>query len=192
MKENLKYRLLGIITAAIALGVSVALICVIANAAILSGGLLFICAMVLAILVAVILLLAWDSRRKVRSIIAIVLAVILIAVEILGIRYVSVGHSTLEQITEPQIDYAEVGVFVRKDDTAKTLGDVADYKFGILDVQDRVITDLALEELKEVYSKEVVCDEFSGIENLMDALLKDKKTDCIVINKSMLELLEET
>lgn len=192
MKELIKHRLLGMITTFLLFATSVALIWVIADAAILSGVLIFICAMLIMMFIAFVFWLSMDSRRRVKSVIAVVLAVALIVGESFGIYYISIAQSTLEQITEPQKEITEVGVFVRKEDKAQTINDVKDYKFGILDVQDREITDSAIAELNKNYAKAITYDEFSGLENLMDALLKDKKVDCIVLNKSMLELLEET
>ncbi len=192
MKETLKYRLLGLTTAIVVLITSIIFICVVAGAAILSGGLIFICAIVFVFLIATVLALAWDSRYKVRSIFAVILAVIIVIVQGFGIYYVAIGRSTLQQITEPKKEYAEIGVFVRKDDKAQALRDVADYPFGILDVQDRVATDMALERISDRLLTEVEPEQYSGIEDLMDALLKDKKVDCILLNKSFLELLEET
>lgn len=192
VKEKLRYHWIGIIAASVTFIGSIVLIVSILRAALLSGLLVFIASLIFALFVATILALAWDRRHLPRTIIAIVMAVITLFVQCMGVYYVSVGRSTLEKITTPAIDYNEIGVYVRKDDAAKTLSDVSKYKFGILDVQDRKSTDYAIEEISKKLSKDITYDEFSGIEDLMDALLKDKSVDCIVINKGMLELLEET
>ncbi|MEE1197637.1 MAG: LCP family protein [Acutalibacteraceae bacterium] len=192
MYYNDKHRLLGWITSGLLLVSSIIFIIVLAGAKILSGGLIFICALFFALLLAGVFALGFDSRKKAKAIIAVVLAVIIIAAQCFGIYYISIGRSTLEQITKPEIDFAEVGVFVRNEDPAQSLGDVKEYKFGILDVQDRVVTDLAIEKINSELSAQINDEQFSGIENLMDALLRDKKVDCIIINKSFLELLDET
>lgn len=138
-----------------------------------------------------ILAFSLDSRKKLRTTAMAILSIIIILIQIFGSYYLLVGFSTLEKITNVETEKSEVGIYVRDDDPAKSIEDAKKYTFGILEVQDREITDSALSKIANTLGKAVKTKEYGSIEELMDALLQTKEVYAIVLNKSFLELFAE-
>ena len=191
MNAERKHRILGLIVAACSVILSGIFVYILIDTKMLTWQLLAIIGAVLAGAAVGIWALARDSRKRIRSIIAIALAVVLLGVETAGSYYVLLAKKTLEDITEPVVDVTEIGIYVRTDDAAKILADTGDYVFGILEVQDRKATDTALKDLATTFGKEPTVQEFADIEALMDALLTEKTVDAIVVSKAFLDILEE-
>lgn len=191
MNAENKHRILGLIVAGVSVILSGIFVYILMDTKLLTWQLLAIIGAVLAGAAVGIWALARDSRRRIRSIIAMVLAVVLLGVETMGSYYVLVAKKTLEDITEPVVDVTEVGIYVRNEDAAKILADTGDYVFGILAVQERKATDTALDHLKETFGKAPTVQEFADIEELMDAFLTEKTVSAIVVPKAFLDILEE-
>ncbi len=191
MREKLRGREFCVITAAVLAIALCAFIYILADSAIFPLRIVFFVAAALFILSAASVYLAYNINKRRRCIVSAVLSVILIIVQAFGCYYVLVGRNTLEKITDPDAEYSEIGIFVRADDPAEMLADIKDYAFGVLDVQDRESTDKALEEISNELKTELEVAEYSGVEALMNALLRDREIGVIVINKSFLDLLED-
>lgn len=190
MKEKLKNKVLGLSLTAFTFLTSCIFIILLAITDFFTWQLLLVCGIILLVFAAGVLLLAWDSRKKVRTIIAIVIAVIVFAEQAIGSYYVLIAHNTLKKITETEVEYSEIGIYVRKEDTAEKLNDVKNYVFGILELQDRESTDKVVTEISDKLKVVIEPKSYSGIEDLMTALLEKKEIDVIVVNQSFLDLLE--
>lgn len=191
MKENFKYRIFGICITAFFLLASGVFIYFLITTKFLTATLIIVGAVALALVGAGIFFLSIDCRKKVRTVIASILTLIVFVMQIFGSYYLLVGKTTLEKITTPEIEMVEVGVYVRLDDSAKSLEDAKNYTFGILEVQDREITDTALSKLAKALGKSVNTKSFNSIEEMMDALLVEKEIYAIILNKSFLDLFAD-
>jgi anionic cell wall polymer biosynthesis LytR-Cps2A-Psr (LCP) family protein len=191
MKENIKYRIFGICLTAFLSLASAVFVYLLATTKFLTAVLVVVGAIALAGVCAGVFFLANDSRKKLRTIIASVISLLIFVVQIFGSYYLLVGKTTLEKITTPEVEKAEVGVYVRIDDNAKSLEDAKNYTFGILDVQDREITDSALSKISKILGKSVNTKSYGSVEELMNALLNEKEIYAVILNKSFIELFAE-
>ena len=102
------------------------------------------------------------------------------------------GVKTLTNITKKAtVERAGIGIYVREDDPADSVEDTAGYRFGILEELDRKNTDLAIEKITATTGA-IETENYSGITELVDSLLQDRKTDAILLNSEFFVLLEET
>jgi LCP family protein required for cell wall assembly len=191
MENKTKTWIYGIVITALALVGSVVSLCILLGTELLTATIIgVICALDLALL-AVIYLLSRDSQHKIRAAIGTSLAALMLVVQFVGCYYIANGASALSHISRPSVEYVDVGIYVRADDPAGELVDIKDYKVGILAVQDRENTDLALNEAEKEAGFTLVTVEFDGLEALMDGLLKDKTIDAVLLNVAFLDLLSE-
>lgn len=191
MKKIGKFGIYGLIMTFILIVTGCILMYILVNSSLLTSELLLIAGAVFLSLTVAVNALTRDSRRRVRTVLGTILALVVMLVEFCVGYYVGIGVGALEEITVPESEYAEIGVFVKKDDSAQNLSDTKGYTFGILDVQDRIATDFALEEISKQLGEDVTIKEYAGIAELMDGLLVDKDSKAIILNKSFLDLLED-
>lgn len=191
MKHNFKHRVFGISLTAFLGLTSLAFIYFLATTKFLTALWIFAVATGLVLLSAGVFFLSFDSRKRLRCVIAAVLALMVFAVEVFGSYYLLVGKFTLEKITEAEAERSEVGVYVRTEDEAQSLQDAKNYIFGILEAQDRTVTDSSLSKISKTLGKTVNTQSYNSIEELMNALIYKKEVYAIVLNKSFLDLFEE-
>lgn len=191
MKNSLKIWLPGILISAVLLISNIVFFLLVSNTSLLSAKWLIPAAVVLAALTVGVYFLVRKSDRLVRMIVGGVLALIIIVAEAIGAWYIAHGASALNEITTPQKEFAEIGVYVRSDDPAADVSDAKDYSFGILGELDRDNTDAAVKELSALLEKEPSLTPYAGIIELTDALICEKAVDAIIINSAFLELLED-
>lgn len=165
--------------------------CVLATTHILPALGIALCVVAFILVELGILAFSLDSRKKLLTAAMAIFSAIIILIQILGSYYLLVGRSALEQITQVETEKSEVGVYVRIDDPAKSLQDAKNYTFGILEVQDRKITDSALSDIGRILGKAVNTKSYSSIEELMSALLDSKEVYAILLNKSFLDLFSD-
>lgn len=192
MKKAFKPLLPSIIITAFCLLVTVLFVYIIFSTKMLAlKWNLIIIALLLALLAGVFLLTK-NVKQKVRFVLGCSLAFFMVVLELLGAYYIGQGVSALGKITTPNVEYAEIGIYVRKDDDAKTLIDAKDYIFGVLETLDRDATNLAVKKINSEMGLEIDTSDFSGITEQMNALITDKTVGAVIVNKSFLELLSET
>ncbi len=192
MKISIKRRILGLSVSSVLLIACCIFTYLVIKTAFLTTALEITLGGGLLLITGLVFWLTFDSKKRVRTIIGIIIAVLVLALQISGGYYISVGLNTLDEITQPSAELAEIAVFVEKDDPAKTIEDAKNYTYGILSTLDRELTDSALEELNTLLGQEVATLGFAGVSELLDALLTEQRINAIVLNKSFLEILEET
>ena len=191
MKIGLKHRLYGIILTAvflIACGVFVGIVIetgIVAWPFLIAAGVFFL------LWAGLIFFLAKDSRKKIRSIIAFILALIILLIECFGGYYLILGRNAIHEIVDPEKEYVEIAVYVRDDDPATSVNDIRGYTVGILQKQNRTETDKAVEQISKTLNMSINTVTYSGIEELMDALLDQKYINAIVVNSSFIDLLAD-
>jgi polyisoprenyl-teichoic acid--peptidoglycan teichoic acid transferase len=144
----------------------------------------------LALVIALVTVLIWNPGKKGRCITGAVLSVLFSAVFIIGAVYINKGVDTAKEITTPQEETANVGIYVRADDINDFSQVAATYRYGILAQQDRNNTDDAIEQLDRQYNVTITPQEYDGLPQLIDAIL-GKDVDAIILNSAYLDLLPE-
>lgn len=191
MKENFKFHIIGPVVTLVSLITSGVFIYKLAASSILTVNLVIVTAAVFLVLCGGVFLLTFDSRKRVRTVIGCVIAAVIIALQIAGSYYIHIGTKALEEITDPETEYSDIGVYVKAEDPAQSLADTKDYIFGILEIQDRAVTDQALNKISAELNCQLTLREYAGVEELISALLDTGEVNAIVLNKSFLDLLED-
>jgi LCP family protein required for cell wall assembly len=83
-----------------------------------------------------------------------------------------------------------VNVYVNTDNSAQSINDAADYKFGILADMDRESTDDTINKINKALGKEINIKEYSGVTELFDALLKGK-VGAIILNEGYISIVQD-
>lgn len=158
----------------------------------LTAGLTALLIVLLLAANATVFWLTKDFLKKLRFITGIILAIVIIAIEILALYVLNPITNALNKITTPQVEQAQMGVYVRVDDEAEALKDVKNYEFGILSAIDPKPTELAVEEINSTLGTVITTKDYDTLIDMMDGLIKKKDVGVIILNKSLLEILEET
>lgn len=192
MSKNLKESIPGISVTLLSIISSCILLYIIANTALLTAKIIWLCIALFAIVAVAVFILTISIKRKVRFIIGCVLAALIIVLQIIGGYFLATGAATLSDITKPDVEHAEIGVYVRKKDKAVTIADAKDYNFGIMEILDRGATDIAIEKINGEVGATIKTVSYTDVYSLIDALINTNDIGAIIINKSFLDLLDET
>lgn len=119
-----------------------------------------------------------------------IISLFMIIVSAIGVYYLSIGYGKAKDLTGANTQIDVVNVYVMKDDAATTLGDAADYTYGILAVLDRENTDKTLDNVEKILSKSVKTKEYEGYIQLVEALFEGE-VNAIVLNEAYLDPLVE-
>ena len=192
MKAFIKKHIFSLCLTVFLILTSITFVIILVSTKLLSVGIILACAFASLCVTAGVFFLSYNTKKRWLMAISIVLAVILLFTQAAGCYFAVVGSMALKKITKPVEEYSEISLYVRKDDAAQSLADIAGYKIGILEIQDRESTDFALSEINKALNTTLETGEYESIERLMDGLLFSKKVNAVVINESFLELLEDT
>lgn len=188
MKVNKFLFFIGKFLSAILAGAVVSLLSGLALLQMLPTTYLVVAGALLFGVVALILILTWSGRGKVKMPIGLVLAVIMLFATITGTVYVLKTVDMLESISESGTETVHVGIYVRSDDTNDYNAVSKDYCYGILKKLDRESTDIILQQMTQTFGKSPTCLEFQSLPELIKELL-DGKVDAIILNQEYLTLL---
>ena len=144
----------------------------------------------LVIFVLLIGILTWNSHKRFRFVIGIFVAVIMSVIYILAGVYIHKTTSALYEISGVNTEVAQVGIYVKEEDVAGSINDTENYTYGILSELDRENSDKTLEKIKEETGKEVTVQEYRGLTELVDGLVRGE-TGAIVLNQAYQAILEE-
>lgn len=146
--------------------------------------------LVMALLVVCVAFLWKDIYKKTKVVIGVILAIVILAVSISGIVFLSRTMKTLRAMTtESDITVTEMSLYVRNEDPAQTLNDCTAYTIGIMEVQDRDVTNEAIQELQESLKCNLTTMEFEGPIHLVEALLTEN-VDAILFSPLFFELVQ--
>ncbi len=191
MKEKFKQKLIGLIIGLVLLAASGTFIWYISLTGMVPFKYLIIGSVAFALLILTVVLLCININKTWRSLIGCLLSFVILALQFFAVDFIGAGTKALEQITNIQVEYAEVGVFVRADDPAEHITDLDNYKFGVLKSLDRNVTDKAIENVIGLLGGNITVAEHETIDEAADALLNLKEIDAIIVNKAFLDLLIE-
>lgn len=99
-------------------------------------------------------------------------------------------YNTLHQISEPTELTAYVDLFVRKDDSAQSIEDVAGYSFAITEYYDIENTRRAIEQLETKLGTKIQTVTFNHVYDMADALMNGQ-VDALLINTAYISILVE-
>lgn len=119
-----------------------------------------------------------------------VIAVIIILILGIGSFLLVKSNQLLSGISGSNKKVDTIGVYVRNDNPAKTLGDAADYNFGILQTLDRQNTDNAISKINTTVGKEIKTTEYTDMIEMADALLNGQ-IDGIILNSAFIETIAD-
>ena len=192
MKRNFKFHIIGLCVTAVLLLAVCGFLFTLISANLLPTGLMITVSAVLLAVTAAIFFLVIDSRKRIHLTVGCFWAAIIVIFLGLGWYYIYYGAEALQQISTPEAEYGYIGVYVEKDDPAQTISDAADYSFGILESLDRDATDKAIKKINKNLKKDILVKEYSGVVELVEALLSGEEINAIILSESFLELLGET
>ena len=180
----------GKIIAAVFLLVSAAFVGLLVYTKLIPTVIVAVIGVVLLIFVILVTVLTWNRHNIVRFIIGTVLAVLFSALFIVGGVYLYKTTSTLSKISGVETEIAQVGIYVRAQDSADSLTATSGYKYGIITDLDRENTDSTLEEIKTELGSEIQVQEYRGLTELIDGLRREG-TGAIILNQAYIPVLEE-
>ena len=119
-----------------------------------------------------------------------VLCVCFCAFFIGGGYYLYDAYAAVDEIGGAETKVDVISFYVLKDDAAQNIIDAKDYKFGILQVQDRENTDKALAEAKTTVGQDLNVVEYEDSTTLVDALYA-KEVQVIIFNEAFINTVTE-
>ena len=167
----------GLIVMLVVLATAVVFAGMLLNMKVIPTKFIAVISLVMLILVLIVGALVWNTDKKIRFVLGVLIAAILGAAFILGSMYVYQTHSALADISGVNTEVTEVGIYVRADDS-------------VLTDLDRENSDKAIQEVDSEAGKSVKVQEFAGLTELVDGLLNGQ-TGAIVLNSAYLSVIEE-
>lgn len=191
MKGTFMNRLPGLLLTVAFLVTEGLFLALLASTKLVPGKFLLIGGGIMLVLTVLLSMLMWDWRKK--SLWATGAILVLIVVLLLGLAsfYIYRTVTMLNTITNTTVGVSDVGIYVRADDPAQALEDARDYRFGILEIQDRENTDKVVALLEETYGGEIAVIPCDGIAKLVEELLLGENVDAIILNTSYFDLMRE-
>ena len=139
---------------------------------------------------ALILMMILKFRKiKSRQIIALFLTIVIIILSFAGCFTIKKLNKTVENITHSKSS-SSIGVYVLYDDTAKTIKDAKNYKFGITKSIDSYITSEALKLIEKEINKEPLIENHKSISEMIYALYSHK-VKAILLSETQFNHLSE-
>lgn len=158
---------------------------------------IFLAAVILTIFLTAALMFAGINKkpsigRRVRRIIAIVLAIALGLGSVAAAYMANELGTTVSKVTEKDdTTSAVVGVYVMKNDNAKSIEDAKDYTFGVMREFDSANTEAAVSKLSEELGKEISTTEFASVTDTAHGLY-ESEVGAMLINEEYISLLTDT
>lgn len=184
-----RFTLPGILVAVIIAVVHMGFLAVVLRSQLLPGKLLFpIVAAVVVLLILEIFLVA-SHKKKGRFWTGFVLSLLMTAVLAMGGLYLQRGVAALNNITTgEQVDH--VDIYVRKENPAQSVEDLAGYAFGSVHKGDDEHIDATFQYLTDTLGQDIQNENYQKPVDMVDALLEGE-VDAIVTREGYLEVLEE-
>lgn len=133
---------------------------------------------------------AEDKKRYVIRIIAYILSVIMSLVFIMGSLALGKLNETFDKITTTPKVKSIVGIYVLKDDSAKTIKDAANYKFGYSDSYSAENNKTVISKIEKDIGKSINVRNIDAVFTMVDALYS-KDIDAIILSQTYVDILQE-
>ncbi len=191
MKQKIKALLPAIIICGVLILADIAFAAVLAYTAFFSGKIMAFCLLILLLHVGAIFALTYSRKRRVLTVIGGFLAFLMLGLQVVGYVYIGAGMGALMKITGNLTEYSETAIYVLKDDPAVTLSDIKDYNLGILNPIDYETTEKSLVKINQQLGSKIKTTTYTGLPELLDAILKEGAVNAILLNKGFIDTLEE-
>ncbi len=146
------------------------------------------------VLISALQLILVAGRGTGRNIASIVLSIIFCAAAALAIYFMGSFHTTLDKMSSGSrrqtATIQTMNIYVRKADNFMVVADLEGRSVGVLQSQDRINTDLALEQIKALCGGSLRIAEFQGILPLINGLA-NYDADAILINSAFAGAITE-
>ena len=119
-----------------------------------------------------------------------IIAFIIILILGIGSFLLAKSNQLLSGISGSNKKIDTIGVYVKNDNPAKTLGDAADYNFGILQTIDRENTNNAISKINTTVGKEITTTVFTDMIEMAVALLNEQ-IQGIILNSAFIETIAD-
>lgn len=142
-------------------------------------------------LAAVVAVLTWNTEKKVRLVLGILLAVLLAFTFLMGRHYLARTVNTLENMTTvSETESTDVGIYTLVGQSEGFSERAPECDYGILKELDRENTDGAVAQFSETYNFDLKTKAYESLPSLMDAL-RMGEVDAIILNAAFLDLFED-
>ena len=105
--------------------------------------------------------------------------------------YIAKTTDVMDKVTGSDEQIDKMVVYVLADDEAKSLGDAADYTYGILSSRGREATDKTIEEISKTINKEIATKEYDDFFSMIDGLYSGD-VKAIILNEAYIDVIIET
>lgn len=106
----------------------------------------------------------------------------------LGCNYLSKTQTMLQDISGASIKIYDISVIVLKDDPAKSIDDVKNYVFGIVEENDRANTDKVIQDINDKLSTELSTITFQDFDSQVEALYNGE-VGAIILGEAYREMI---
>lgn len=145
----------------------------------------------LLVLLLIVCLLLWDSKRFGRFICGTILFLVVTGGMAVGTYFLQGALSTINRITGTQTQISHVSVYTTADSDIQSLEDLVGKPVGILASRDRENTDETLKDIEKKLNNSLSIVEFEGLTEMTGSLL-EHEIDAMIVNEAFLPLLKET
>lgn len=126
--------------------------------------------------------------------IAMILAIALVVVDVVGIQMISRFQETMSNLIvdeeEAKVEEFVIGVYVRINDKAETLEDAKRYDFGYSLAYDRNNIKKAINVMETELDRNLKLEEYDNITSMVDAVLAEEK-DAFILSTAYMDILED-
>lgn len=126
----------------------------------------------------------------IRRILAYIMAVFVMIGSVIGGMALSKLDETINKVTQTQEIQAHIGVYVLKDDAAKSLSDAAKYIFGVANSYDPEHTGVAIQEMEKSLKSSLTVTHYDTVFPMITDLYH-KRIGALVLNTTYIDVLEE-
>lgn len=129
--------------------------------------------------------------KKIPGIVMMVVGIIISIALGIACIYIAKTTDVMDKVSGADEQIDKMVVYVLSDDEAQSLGDAADYTYGILSERGREATDKTIEEINKIISKEIATKEYDDFFSMVDALYNGD-VKAIILNEAYVDVIVET
>ncbi len=129
--------------------------------------------------------------KKIPGIIMMIIGIIISIGLGIACAYIAKTTDVMDKVTGSDEQIDKMVVYVLADDEAKSLGDAADYTYGILSSRGREATDKTIEEISKTINKEIATKEYDDFFSMIDGLYSGD-VKAIILNEAYIDVIIET
>lgn len=145
---------------------------------------------IVLILIFILLYTFFSQMSKRFYILGRVLSGIFCVIICLAGAYMWKGYSTINDLADASVKVDELSAIVLQNDTAQTIDDAGNYKFGIIEVIGREYTDSMIKEVETDIGHSVSSVVFDDVNSLVNALY-NKEVGVIIFNEAYHETVSD-